>query len=396
MVPETITKDIWWVGVQNPSLRVFDVIMRTEWGTSYNSYLVKGEEKTALIDSVRDGFFEEQLTGLRQICEPEKIDYIICNHTEPDHSGSLQQMLEMAPNAVVVCSRAAKMLIKELLNRDFECLVVGDGDSIDLGNKKISFVSAPYLHWPDTIFTYVEEDAFLSSCDAFGFHFSAPEVFDDLTTLSDEMIASQKYYFDVIMSPFKPFVLQAIDKIKDLKIDVIGPSHGPVLRKEPWCAVERYKAWAQPVVNTPPKLYIGYVSCYGYTTKLAQQVYEGALSTGIADVYMEDISLVEKCVATEKITCADAVALGSPTLNRDVLPPVTEAMAELCSYLMKGKPTAVFGTYGWSGEATKFMQQRLENLGAKVIGAAKAKMNPSEVELKEAYDLGVQLAETLK
>ncbi len=395
MVPVEITKNIWWAGVQNPALRVFDVIMTTEWGTSYNSYFVKGSEKTALIDSVRDGFFEEQLEGLRQICEPEKIDYIVCNHTEPDHSGALAQMLDVAKNAVVVCSRAGKALIKELLNRDFECIVVGDGDSIDLGGKKLSFISAPYLHWPDTIFTYVEEDGFLAPCDAFGFHFSAPEIFDDKTMLSDEMIASQKYYFDVIMSPFTSYVRDAIKKVRELKINVIAPSHGPVLRKDPWGAVDRYEEWAKPIVNDPKKIYIGYVSCYGYTTKLAQKVYEGALTSGAA-VELEDVSKANKCDVIERIHCADAFALGSPTLNRDVLPPITEVMAELCTYIMKGKQAAVFGTFGWSGEACKFMEERLAQLGAKSIGMARAKMNPSEEELKAAYELGVRLGETVK
>jgi flavorubredoxin len=275
MVPLEVTKDIWWVGVQNPGLRVFDVVMTTEWGTSYNSYLVKGGEKTALIDSVRDGFFDEQMEGIRQIADPEKIDYIIVNHTEPDHSGSLGKTLELAKNAVVVCTRPAKTLIKELLNKDFECIVVGDGDSIDLGGKKIEFISAPFLHWPDTMFTYIPDDRFLSTCDAFGFHFSAPEVFDDLTTLTDAMEQAQKYYFDVIMSPFKPYVLEAVAKIRGLGIDIIGPSHGPVLRSDPWAAVDRYEKWAQPVVNDPKKIYIGYVSCYGYTGKLAEKGIRG-------------------------------------------------------------------------------------------------------------------------
>ena len=228
--PTKIKDGIWWVGVQNPGLRVFDVIMRTEWGTSYNSYLIKGAEKTAVVDAVKEGFSEEQLDRISAVIDPKEIDYIICNHTEPDHSGALVKLMEAAPNAVVVCSRPAKMFIREIINRDFECMIAGDGVTIDLGGKTIEFISAPYLHWPDSIFTYVKEDAFLSSGDVFGFHFSAPNIFDDLTKLDANMIASQKYYFDVIMSPFKSYVLQAVEKIRNLKIDVIGPSHGPVLR----------------------------------------------------------------------------------------------------------------------------------------------------------------------
>lgn len=391
MNPVKITNDIWWVGVQDPKLRIFDVIMETKWGTSYNSYLIKGSEKTVLIDSVKNGFFEEQIEGLREICEPEKIDYIVCNHTEPDHSGSLSKMMELAPNAVVVCSRPAKTLIKEIINHDFECIVVGDGDTLSLGNKTLRFISAPFLHWPDTIFTYVEEDAFLSTCDAFGFHYSAPKIFDDLTAMSDELCEAQKYYFDVIMSPFKPYVLEAIEKIKELDISVIAPSHGPVLRDNPQEAVDRYRRWAQPIKREKKLIYIGYVSCYGYTTKLAEQVALGVMDSGL-DVQCEDIGQANVCEVAEKVECADGFALGSPTLNRDVLPPVWNVMTNICSYVVKGKQGAVFGGYGWSGEACKYMTQRLENLGVKVVGEARAKLNPNEAELKTAYELGKELA----
>ncbi|MEG0914789.1 MAG: FprA family A-type flavoprotein, partial [Christensenellaceae bacterium] len=269
MTPTKLKDNIWWVGVQDPELRTFDVIMSTQWGTSYNSYLIRGSEKIAVVDAVKEAFCEEQLSRIREVCDPKEIDYIICNHTEPDHSGSLKRLMDAAPNAVIVCSRPAKTFIKEITNRDFECIIAGDGVSLDLGDKTIDFISAPYLHWPDSIFTYVKEDAFLSTGDVFGFHFSAKNIFDDLTQLDANMIESQKYYFDVIMAPFKPYALEAIEKIRNLKISIIGPSHGPVLRGDPWGAVKRYEKWAQPTINDPKKIYIGYVSCYGYTAKLA-------------------------------------------------------------------------------------------------------------------------------
>ncbi|MEG0594954.1 MAG: FprA family A-type flavoprotein [Christensenella sp.] len=393
--PTKIKDGIWWVGVQNPALRVFDVIMETKWGTSYNSYLIQGNDKTAVVDAVKQGFSEEQLERISAITDPKKIDYIICNHTEPDHSGAVIKLMEAAPNAVVVCSRPAKMFIKEIINRDFECIIAGDGVTLDLGGKTIECISAPYLHWPDSIFTYVKEDAFLSTGDVFGFHYSAEHIFDDLTKLDNNMIASQRYYFDVIMSPFKSYVLEAIEKIRNLKIDVIGPSHGPVLRQDPWGAVKRYENWSMPTINDPKKIYIGYVTCYGYTAKLAEKLYDGAHQDGV-DVEIEDISKLTACEAAEKIQAADAFALGSPTLNRDVLKPVWDVMTSLCSYVVKGKHAAVFGTYAWSGEACKYMSDRLTNLGVKVVGEAKAKLNPSEEELETAYNLGVELRNTVK
>ena len=227
MLPVEITKDIYWVGVRNPDLRVFDVIMRTDWGTSYNSYLIKGAEKIALVDTAKLSFADEHFDRISGACDISSIDYIICNHTEPDHSGALDKLLDLAPNAVVVCSKPASVFLRNILNRKFECMVVEDENTLELGGKTLKFISAPFLHWPDSMFTYVVEDAVLLSGDVFGFHFSAENVFDDLTPLSDEMLASQKYYFDVIMGPFKNYVLDAVKKVRALHIDVIGPSHGP-------------------------------------------------------------------------------------------------------------------------------------------------------------------------
>ena len=161
MLPIEIVSGIYWVGVLNPGLRVFDVIMRTDWGTSYNSYIVKGTQKTAVVDTVKDGFADEQIEKISGVCDTASIDYIICNHTEPDHSGGLERLLEKAPDAVVVCSKPASIFLRSILNKKFECKVVEDGDTIELGGKTLRFISAPFLHWPDSIFTYVVEDAVL-------------------------------------------------------------------------------------------------------------------------------------------------------------------------------------------------------------------------------------------
>lgn len=397
MNAKLIKNDIYWVGVQNPDLRVFDVIMRTEWGTSYNSYLVKGSEKTAIIDPVKEGYAEEHISKISSVVDPSTVDYIICNHTEPDHSGSLRYLLSVCPKATVVCSRPASMFLQNIVNQPFECKVVGEGDSISLGDKTLKFLSVPYLHWPDSIFTYAVEDQVLFSGDVFGFHFSAEQVFDDLTPLSDEMQQSQKYYFDVIMSPFKSYVLDAVEKVRKLDISVIGPSHGPVLRSTPWDAVDRYEKWSEDVriVNDPKKIYVCYVSCYGYTRQLAEQIYEAAVKSGfIAEI--DNIAEVGVQVAAAKIHEADAVAIGSPTLNRDVLKPVWDVLTSLGAYAVRGKKAAAFGSFGWSGEAVKYIAERLKNLGFSVVDSASAKLRPNEEELKKAYDLGERLAASLK
>jgi flavorubredoxin len=389
-----VTDKIYWVGVQNPKLRVFDVIMETKWGTSYNSYLIKGSKKTALIDAVKDGFGEEQIGRIRDVCDPASIDYIICNHTEPDHSGSLTTLLDLAPKARVVCSRPASIFLKEITNREIDFMVVDDGYELDLGEANIKFFSTPFLHWPDSIFTYVESEKFLSTGDVFGFHFSAENVFDDLTPLTAEMVESQKYYYDVIMSPFAPFVLKAVDKIKGLDIKIIGPSHGPVLRTDPEKSVENYRRWAQPVQNDPKKVFIGYVSCYGYTRQLGEQILNAAISAGF-DAEMADISEIGVDAAVDRIQCADAFAIGSPTLNRDVLEPAWNVLTALCPITIKGKNAVVFGSYGWSGEAPKYMEQRLKNLDVKVVATATAKLKPSDAELAAAKEAGDALAKSI-
>lgn len=270
---------------------------------------------------------------------------------------------------------------------------VGDGDTLELGEKTLEFVSVPFLHWPDSIFTYVRQDKVLFSGDMFGFHFASEKVFDDLTMLDDEMVKSQKYYFDVIMSPFKAYVLDAVDKIACLPVEMIGPSHGPVLRGDPQGAIERYFNWAKDVQNTnsPKKAYVGYVSCYGYTKKLAEKIYEGMVKSGL-NAEIEDVSLVTPGEAAQKIQKADVFAIGTPTVNRDALKPIWDITSLLCSYIMKGKRCSVFGSFGWSGEGVKFIKERLQNLGAQVEEPLAIRFNPTQEDLQNAYLLGEKLS----
>jgi len=396
MLPVEIKKGISWVGAQHPDLRVFDVIMSTDWGTSYNSYLVQGSEKTALVDTVKEAFTDDLIERVSGVCDVASIDYIICNHTEPDHSGALKKMLELAPNAVVVCSKPASVFLRNILNCKFECRVVEDGDTIELGGKTLKFISAPFLHWPDSMFTYVVQDAVLLTGDVFGFHFASEKVFDDLIEISDEMVISQKYYFDVIMGPFKNYVLKAVAKVRDLHIDIIGPSHGPVLRAAPWDAVDRYELWASDIlhVNEVKKVYIGYVSCYGYTKMLADAIGEVVGTAGF-DVEIEDMSVVDPSVCAAKIHASDAFAIGSPTLNRDALKPAWDVLTSISTYIVKGKTVAVFGSFGWSGEAVKYLAERLRCVGADIVGTCSARLKPDEKELEEARKLGKEICDAL-
>jgi NADH oxidase (H2O-forming) len=390
-----IKEGIYWVGALDPDLRVFDVIMKAENGTSYNSYLVKGSEKTALIETVKLAFFEEHLARISSVFDPAKLDYIVLDHTEPDHSGSLPRLLEVAANAKVVSSKPAESFIKNILNMDIDILTVGDGDKIDLGGKELEFVSAPFLHWPDTMFTYVRQDEVLFPCDFLGCHFSDPRLFNDEV---EDFNYAYQYYFNHILGPFKKNVLDAIEKIKDLPIDTFAPSHGPVLRKDPWSYIELYKQWASVPVHDPnnPKIAIFYVGPYGNTRVLAKEIMKGVQEAGVS-VSLFDLLGTEMGAAVAQIEAADGVIVGSATINGDAIKPIWDLLSSLGIIRVKGKLGTAFGSYGWSGEAPKFIAQRLKDLGFKVQqDPLRIRLVPSESELEQSKEFGRQFADSLR
>ncbi len=200
--------------------------MHTEHGTTYNSYFINAAKKT-VIETAKEKFSQTYLSKLRRVTDPAEISYIVLDHTEPDHSGSMRQLLDLAPQAVVVGSGNAIRYLSDIVNRPFKSLVVKDGDTLDLGNKTLKFIAAPNLHWPDTIYTYLVEDRILFTCDSFGAHYCSEEMFDDL---AGDFEKDFRYYFDVILKPYSKFMIKAIDKIRPLDISMIAPGHGPVLR----------------------------------------------------------------------------------------------------------------------------------------------------------------------
>jgi len=387
---------VYWVGAKNANLRRFDVVMHTEYGTTYNAYLIVGNEKSALVETVKDRFARIELDSISEIIDVDKIDYIILDHVEPDHSGALPEILAAAKNAEVLCTKPAANLIKEIVNQPIERLrAVEDGDSVDLGGATLQFIMAPFLHWPDSMFTYCKEKQLLISGDVFGCHFCSDEILE--SRMDDTFLEAQRYYFDVIMGPFKSYVLSAIDKIRDLDIKVICPSHGPVLDRAPWRSVERYERWAKEGLapNDPKRVFIGYVSCYGYTRLLGDEMLRAVQDAGLA-AELVDVSLEGTAQLAERANSADGVLIGSPTLNRDALPPIWAFMSSLSAIENRGKPSGAFGSYGWSGEACKFIEARFKDLGYDFKGSVRTKMKPNEDVLKEAYEFGKAFADALK
>ena len=385
--------DLWWVGVEDHDLRVFDIVMHSDWGTSYNAYAVRGTEGVALFETVKEKFFDEYLANLKEVCSLDEVRYIVVGHTEPDHSGSLEKLLDLTPNATVVGSATAITFLKEIVNKPFASRAVKDGETIDLGGRTLSFLSVPFLHWPDSMYTYIPELGALFTVDSFGCHYADDRVFNDL--IDGDFTEAYKYYFDCIMGPFKPFVLKALDKIKGLDIRFIGNGHGPVLRTDIPKYLEMYRAWATPVAVPADerRVAIAYVSAYGYTRQLAGVIADALAEGGVKHVELYDLVECDLETARAAVQSADGFLLGSPTLVGDALPPIYEMLVGLNPIIHRGLPAAAFGSYGWSGEAVPNLTARMEalKLGQPLPGL-KIRFKPSDAQLAEARQYGRDFA----
>ncbi len=388
---------IWSVGVMDRKLRVFDIIMETKHGTTYNSYLIRGSEKTALVECVKDKFFSEWIDNIREVCDPSEIDYIVLNHTEPDHSGALARFLSLAPNAEVLAGNTAITFLGELLNKPFKSRAVGEKDIIELGGFQLHFIPAPMLHWPDTQFTYIPQLKALFSCDMFGCHHADPLAFNDLIKDTESFSDAYRYYFDNIMGPYKnPHVLRALDKIEPLPLEFIGTGHGPILRTNIQHYLQLYRKWSTPNQSTEKTVAMVYVSAYGYTRELADTIRQSLHDNGITQV--ESFDLVEDNMqsAQSALAAADAILLGSCTMLGDALPPIYESILCLNPVCQRGKLAGAFGCYAWSGEAVPNLTARFEQLHMTIpVEGLRVRLKPSAENLQQARDFGKAFAEAL-
>ncbi|MFA6984262.1 MAG: FAD-dependent oxidoreductase [Sedimentibacter sp.] len=390
--------NIYWVGSLDPDLDVFDIIMRTEFGTSYNSYVVKGSEKTALIETVKLKFYDDYMEKLKEVnVDVSEVDYIVLNHTEPDHSGSIENIIKLSPNIQLVGSKQAIEYMKHICNTEFKSIVVKNGDELSLGDKTFKFYDAKFLHWPDTIFTYLPEDKILFTCDAFGAHYSLDSVLESTVENKDDHMGAFKYYFDNILGPFKKFFLQAIEKIEGLDIDMVCTGHGPVLDEDPWKIINLSKELSAAKKPFEDKLVvIPYVSAYGYTKELAQAIKNGVEEAGIK-VELYDMVYDDRDKVLERIYWADGIIFGSPTIVGDALEPIWEILYRLNPIIHKGKTVSAFGSYGWSGEAVPNIMQRLKQLRFKTVGEGlRVRFKPNEDQLKTAYEFGVEFGNVVE
>ena len=384
-----LKKDFYWAGVLDKDLRVFDIIMETEFGTTYNSYVLKCNDKVVLFETAKFKFFDSYLEKLKQIIDINKIDYIVVSHTEPDHAGSVEKLIEINPNIKIIGSTVAINFLKNIVNRDFYSLSVKDNDTLKIGNKTLRFVSVPHLHWPDTIYTYIEEDKTLITCDSFGSHYCLDDIVLSKLIDNEGYMKATKYYFDNIIGPFKPHMLSALDKIKNLDVDMICTGHGPVIDCRIDEIKEIYRNWCTVINPNPRKtVIIPYVSAYGYTKELAHEIEKGIKDSGDIDVRTYDLVESDTSKVLEEIGFADGLLFGTPTIVGEALKPIWDLTTSIFAGTHGGKLASAFGSYGWSGEGVPHIIERLKQLKMNVIDGFRVQFKPGKKDLKNAYEYG--------
>ena len=335
-----LRKGVWSVGVLNPSLRVFDIVMESKYGTSYNAYLLTGE-KNVLIETVHTDYFEEYVENIEQVLPLERVDYLIMNHNEPDHSGSVSKLLERCPGLKIFCTAAGKKYLEDITNRTFPVQVVKAGDTLDLGGKTLEFIPAPMLHWADSMFTWDPADKVVFTCDFLGAHFCEPTMLDSRVHAREAYAKERHFYYQCIFGPFAPYVQAGLGKLP-AEAEMACTSHGPVLTETLEECKALYRQWSTPVPREGKTAAIIYASAYGCTRALAQAAAEALEEMGIHtvqhDVTMESL---DACAAIANE--ADVVLVGSATINRDAPKAVWDVLGSIDAINTKGRAAGAFG-----------------------------------------------------
>lgn len=358
-----LTKDIYWVGkVDDRKVPFHRLIL--ERGTTYNSYLLNTQKPT-IIDTVDIAYGREYVENLSRFIDPADIAYIVINHVEPDHAGALPSLAAKAKNAIIVATELGADLLKDMFklhNREF--LIVKDGDTLDIGGKTLKFLETPYLHTEETMITYGAEDKILFPCDIFSTHIANYELFNDLA--KGEYLEDFKVYYNLIMSPHRPYVRNMLDKIKDLDINMIAPSHGYILRNDPDKFIRIYDDLSRLSDAAGKKVTIVYSTMTGNTSKIAQSLSNGLeafdIQTSVFNLKNADLNEVR-----ERIKESDGVLFGSSTRYGDMVGNMEELLISLKDMDLQGKLAAAFGSYGWSGEGITHVEEYLEKSSFQVI-----------------------------
>jgi anaerobic nitric oxide reductase flavorubredoxin len=394
--PVEVVKDVYWVGAIDYNVRNFHgYSYTTHHGTTYNAYLVIGE-KIALVDGVLGSFSEEMFSRISEITNPEKIDYMISNHTEMDHSGAVPEVLKVMKKAKLVCTPKAVDELKKHYADGWDIQTVKTGDEIDLGGKTLRFYEAPMLHWPESMFTYYVEEEVLLPNDAFGQHYATEKRFADEVDQNILWKEAEKYYANILW-PLSSMVQRKIEEVikLGLPIKVIAPSHGLIWRKNPLEIVTRYLAWAKGE-RTSDKIVIAWDTMWQSTTKLARALAEGIESEGLTPL-LTLIPHGDRSDIMAELLEAKGILVGSSTMHNDILPTLAPILSDFEVLKPKGKKAAAFGSYGWGGGAVKRIQESMERGKMEIVMEPfTVKWVPTEEELKNAVEFGRAFAKAVK
>jgi len=392
MASVKVLENIFWVGAVDWNVRNFHgFTYSTHRGTTYNAYLIV-DEKAALIDSVYGPFAKEMIEKIREIINPSKIDYVVANHVETDHSGAISEILKLAPKAKVLGTARCKEGLQKHYFGNWDFQVVKTGDEISLGERSLRFIEAPMLHWPDSMFTYVEKDALLLPNDAFGQHLATSKRFDDEVDEKILMEEASKYYANILW-PFSQLVIRKIEEIQKLglKISMIAPSHGIIWRSNPTKIVEAYLKWAKGEAGR--KILVVYDTMWGSTEKMAKAIVDGISSEGVETMLFR-LPVSDRGDIIKELLEARGILIGSSTINNGVLPTVAPFLEEMQGLRPRNKMAAAFGSYGWGGGAAKTVEESLKKAGMEIVAPAlTVNWVPNKSEIQKCFEFGKEFAE---
>ena len=394
--PVEIAQGIYWVGVNDEKSELFEGLwpIKAE-GISYNSYLVSGE-KTALIDLCKDVYQDEYLAKLKSLIEPSKIDYLIVNHMEPDHSGAIRAFLQSAPQVKILTTQKAVKMLDDFFGIRENIHAIEDGDTLDLGGHRLQLITTPMVHWPETMMTFDLTCGVLFSCDAFGGYGKLTEgIFDDdYTNITFYEQEALRYFTNIVASFSKP-VLNAGDKLAELEIKIVAPSHGLVWRKDPLHILHSYLKWSEyGKGKAERKVTLAYGSMYGNTAKLASSFEEGLKASGVAFETF-DVRWKHPSYILPSLWTSQGVAVGAPTYEGSLFPSMAQMLLMAEFKRVFNKDAVYFGSFGWGGGATRYLKAQLERMKWNLVETLEFAGEPTSEDLKKAVDLGKRFGEKI-
>ncbi len=390
-----IKNNIFWVGAVDWNVRNFHGhTYTTQRGTTYNAYLIV-DEKIALVDAVYGPFAAELIGKISEAVDPKKIDYIIANHVETDHSGAIPEIMKLCPQAKIICSAKGKEGLYKHYYGNWDFQVVKTGDKISLGKRTLEFIEAPMIHWPDSMFTYCREEQLLLPNDAFGQHYATSERFDDETDQCALMDEAKKYYGNILW-PLGQVILRKIEEIQkmNIPINMIAPSHGIIWRRDPMKIINNYVSWTKN--TTIPKVVVVYETMWGATEKMARKIIQGIIDSGRVEVKLFDVTQADRTEMIKEMLDAKGFLIGSSTHDNGMLTSIAAFLEFLKGLSPKNRIGAAFGSYGWAGGAVKSIENVLKETGVELaLPGISFKYVPDENELKSCYEFGKNFAKKI-